>query len=149
MFMNTFQHESNPGEVPRLSRFSPMMEQQVELIAKSMKTKSCEMDSIPTHILKAMFPMVIPVITQIVNLLLSDGLFHESWKVAMVRPLIKKLGLQLINSNYRPVSNLTFLSKLIKKCICSQLNTHCLSYNLQPDHQSAYRPGYSCETSLL
>ena len=62
---------------------------------------------------------------------------------------LKKLGLQLINSNYRPVSNLTFLSKLIKKCMWSQLNTHCLSYNLQPDYQSGYRPGYSCETSLL
>ena len=75
MFKNIPQYESTPVEVPRLSRFSPMMKEQVELIAKSMKTNSCEMESIPTHILKTMFPVVIPVITQIVNLLLSNGLF--------------------------------------------------------------------------
>ena len=45
--------------------------------------------------------------------------------------------------------NTTFISKLIKKCMWQQVNSHCLNYNLQPGYQSAYRPSYSCETSLL
>ena len=114
-----------------------------------MKTKSCEQDSIPAEILKSMLPSVLPAIMRIVNLSLSEGLFHATWKTAMVKPLLKKLGLQLINANYRPVSNLKFLSKLVKKCMWSQLSQHCLNYNLQPDYQSAYRGGYSGETSFL
>ena len=149
MFNGIAQYESTPAEVPKLTRFSPMSETQVELIVKSMKTKSCKQDGIPTNVLKSMLPSVLPAITKIVNLSLSDGLFHASWKTAIVKPLLKKLGLQLINSNYRPVSNLKFLSKLTEKCMWSQLNEHCLNYNLQPDYQSAYREGYSCETSLL
>ena len=126
-----------------------MTEKQVELMVKNMKTKSYKQDSIPTDILKAMLPSVLSAIMKIVNLSLSEGLFHASWKTATVKPLLKKLGLQLINSNYRPVGNLKLLSKLIEKCMWSQLYKHCLSYNLQPDYQSAYREGYSWETSFL
>ena len=46
--------------------------------------------------------------------------FLDDSVTAMVKPLLKKLGLQLINTNYRPVSNLKFLSKLVKKCMWSQ-----------------------------
>ena len=124
-----------------------MTEKQVELILKNMKTKSCKQDSMPTDIVNTMLLSVLLAIMKIVNLSLSEGLFHASWKTATVKPLLKKLGLQLINSNYGPVSNLKFLSKLIEKCMWLQLNEHCLSYNLQPDYQSSYREG-SCETSL-
>ena len=47
------------------------------------------------------------------------------------------------------MSNLTFVSKLIEKCIWEQVSNHCLTYNLQPDYQSAYREHYSCKMSLL
>ena len=91
LFQGIFQYESIPTEVPRLTRFSPMTENQVELIVKNMKTKSCEQNSIPTDILN--LPSVLPAITKIVNLLLSERLFHASWKTATVKPLLKKLGL--------------------------------------------------------
>ena len=68
---------------------------------------------------------------------------------AVVRPLPKRLGLQLILSNYRPVSNLTFVSKIIECCMLLQLSQHCDNYDLQPDYQSAYREHYSCETAVL
>ena len=63
--------------------------------------------------------------------------------------IVKKLGLQLIHSNYRPVSNLTFISKVIERCMLLQLSQHCASHNLQPDYQSAYREHYSCKTAIL
>ena len=68
---------------------------------------------------------------------------------SVVRPLLKKLELQLILSNYRPVSNLTFVSKVIEQCMLLQLSMHCKDYNLQPDYQSAYREHYSCETAII
>ena len=70
-------------------------------------------------------------------------------KKAIVRPLLKKIGLELVNKNYRPVSNLSFISKLVERCMLSQFNTQCKEYDLMPDYQSAYHKNYSCETSLL
>ena len=66
-----------------------------------------------------------------------------------MKPLHKKLGLDLINSNYQPVSNLSFLYKLVEKCMWLQLSNHCQDHRLLPDYQSAYRPNCSCETNLL
>ena len=69
--------------------------------------------------------------------------------MAIVQLLLKKVGLQLIMSNFRPVSNLSFISKIIEKCMLLQLSHHCDNYSLQPDYQSAYREHYSCETAIL
>ena len=148
-FKDIPQYQSMPESVPKLCKFALMTEEQVELIVKSMKTKSCELDPISMHLLKQLLPTILPCITRVVNLSLSEGLFHEDGKTAIVRPLLMKVGLQLINSNYCPVSNLMFISKPIEKCMWHQVNQHCVTYKLQPDYQSAYRPHYSCETSLL
>ena len=119
------------------------------LIIKQMKTKSCELDDIPTNILKQMLPWVIKLITKIVNMSLEEGVFCTNWKLAVVRLLLKKIGLELIKSNYRPVSNLPFISKVVERCMLLQLSRHCDDFNLQPDYQSAYRENYSCETAVL
>ena len=51
--------------------------------------------------------------------------------------------------NYRPVSNLPFLSKILERIVLSQLLAHLDRYNLLSPVQSAYRPQYSTETALL
>ena len=66
-----------------------------------------------------------------------------------MKPLIKILGHELINKNYRPVSNLCFLSKLVEKCVLDQLMDHCNSNDLLLDFHSAYCQNYSTETSLI
>ena len=73
----------------------------------------------------------------------------ETWKLATVRPLLKKIGLDLIDKNYRPVSNLPFLSKVLEKAALDQFIAHCDNHSLLPDYQSAYRQHYSCETALI
>ena len=115
----------------------------------SLKSKSYELDTIPTHILKQMMPTVLPLINKIVNISLTKGEFHRNWKTAIVLPLLKKIGLDLIHANFRPVSNLSFISKVIECCMLLQLSQHCEEFNLQPDYQSAYREHYSCETAVL
>ena len=77
------------------------------------------------------------------------GASVENGRRLVVRPLLKCLGLQLILANFRPVSNLTFVSKVIERCMLLQLSQHCDNHNLQPDYQSAYREHYSCETAVL
>ena len=51
--------------------------------------------------------------------------------------------------NYRPVSNLPFVSKVLEKVVCSRIEKHLISNNLDEQHQSAYRKFHSTETALL
>ena len=135
--------------VPPLRQFKELSEEQVKKCINSMATKSCELDVIPMSLLKQMLPTFLPHITKIVNTSLKTEVFVESWKEAIVRPLLKKAGLGLINSNYRPVSNLSFVSEVLEKCALDQFTEHCDKYGLIPSYQSAYRPMHSCETALV
>ena len=57
--------------------------------------------------------------------------------------------MEFIKSSYRPVSNLSYISKLAEKAMLEQINIHCNAHNLLLDYQSAYRENRSCETVLL
>ena len=108
-------HYSPEAEgMPELKCFAPMMQQEVSEVISNLKSKSCKLDPIPTTVLKVMVPKILPLITKIVNTSLGDGVFCREWKTAVVRPLLKKLGLDLIFPNYRPVSNLIIISKVIE-----------------------------------
>ena len=72
-----------------------------------------------------------------------------AWKSAVVKPLLKKPGLECIFKNYRPVSNLPTISMLIKKAAIKQIQEHSDRNNTTPAHQSAYKVNHSCETALL
>ena len=66
-----------------------------------------------------------------------------------MRPLQKKQGNNTNETNYRPISNLSFSSKIAEKAKLQQLLNHAEANNLIPEYQSAYRPFHSCETSRL
>ena len=88
--------------------------------------------------------------TSICNLSLSCADFSDSLKIAFVTPLIKKLTLDCeILKNYRPVSNLSFLSKLIERIVSAQFIEHLKLNGLYEVYQSAYKQFHSTETALL
>ena len=132
----TYCHISS--DPPEFLEFELMTEEEVGKIIKGMPAKMCDMDIIPTTLLKDALPGLLPIITRIANASMTQGMFPSSWKIALVKPLLKKLSLELSESNYRPVSNLPFLSKVVEKCVLSRFNKHCAKYNLMPDYQSAY-----------
>ena len=103
-----------------------------------MPSKCCELDVMSLTILKQILPSVITPITKLINESLEKGVFEDKWKtaIAIIKPLLKKVSLELICKNYRPVSNLSFLSKILEKCVLLQFNTHCLENNLLPGYQS-------------
>ena len=84
-----------------------------------------------------------------INLSLSTGTLPSSWKDAIVLPSLKSGKKELIMENYRPLSNLPFISKLCEKVVAMQLTDHLLRNNLIEPFQSAYRPNDSMETALL
>ena len=85
----------------------------------------------------------------IVNQSLTTREFLDNWKMAIVRPLIKSPNLDTELKNYRPISNLSFLSKIVEKAAQLQLQEHFDQQSLLPKHQSAYRQHHSTEKKLL
>ena len=75
------------------------MEDQVEKIIRSMPSKCCELDVMPPTILKQIIPSVITPITKHINESLEKGVFADKWKTAIIKPLLKKVGLELICKN--------------------------------------------------
>ena len=76
-------------------------------------------------------------------------MFAKEWMITLLHHLIKKAGLDVIKSNFQPVSNLSFISTVGGKTAIGQLAQHADYYDLLPQYQSAYRKNHSCETSLL
>ena len=103
----------------------------------------------PYNIPKKVFKHCLTSIVKIVNLLLATEEFCNRWKSTVVQPLLKAISKGRVKTNYRPVSNLPFISKIIEKCTLNHLTTHCNTHSLLPEYQSAYRKFYCYETSLL
>ena len=77
------------------------------------------------------------------------GVFPTEWKLAFVKPLIKKPGLATTLKNYRPVSNHCFISKISEQAVISQQKEHMEQKCLLPILSSAYRQGHSTKSALL
>ena len=121
----------------------------IKLIMKS-SSKSCDLDPIPTSLLKDCLDILIKPITDIINLSIKTSTFPEKFKEAHVKPLLKKSSLSKNDlKNYRPVSNLNFISKILEKIVASRLQSHISNNGLANPMQSAYRKNHSTESALL
>ena len=93
---------------------------------------------------------MLPFIADIINDSLGESYVSPLFKEAIVRPLLKKTDLDKeMYKNYRPVSNLPYLSKVLEKVVVARLEHHLDSNSLHDDVQSAYRSCHSTETALL
>ena len=112
--------------------------------------KSCELDPIPSKLLIECLDSILPSLTDLFNSSLASGIFPQCFKSALVTPILKKRCLDHNDlNNYRPVSNLCFIAKILEKLVLSQVSSYLNSHNLYNTCQSAYRPGHSTETALL
>ena len=135
---------------PAFNAFMPVTEDAVYKCISESPTKSCSLDPIPTFLLKDCLDILLSSITKLVNHSLIEGSFPNSFKKAVVTPLIKKASLPRDDlKNYRPVSGLCFQSKLVERVVARQLTSHINNNKLDNPHQSAYKPGHSMETALL
>ena len=117
--------------------------------------KSCNkvvpvIDTIAGPLLKCNVNTLAPVLTRVVNSSIETSIVPCVMKHAVVTPLIKKTGLDPEKmTNYRPISNLSFVSKLLEKHVATQVRQHLEENGLFDVFQSAYRPAHSCETALV
>ena len=113
-------------------------------------TKSCSLDPVPTFLLREFIDLLLPFVTRMVNASLVRGRLPASQRHAIVTPRLKKQGLDTSDmSNYRLVSNLSYISKVMERAVVIRLNEYLVANNLLPRFQSAYRRRHSTETAML
>ena len=118
------------------------------LISRS-SNKSCCLDPIPAQLTKLYMDELVPIITLITNMSPTSGVMPSNLKEAVLIPLLKKICLDLeLLKNFRPVSNLTFLPKLIERVFALRLHDHMKINNMYEEFQSSYRKFHSTETAL-
>ena len=140
--------EYEPPKV-ELTSFRQLKEEEIRDIIMNSSNATCKLDPIPTWLVKLCVDELKTVITKIINMPLHDGYVPEAWKVAILVPILKKLGLEALFENFRPVNNLSFVSKIAEKAVVGQMLNHCEDNAPLPINQSAYRPFNSTETALV
>ena len=119
-------------------------------LIRSTKPKSSCVDYIPTSLLKSCPEVFGALLCRLANLSFTEGVFPHSFKLAAVSPLLKKAGLdQSLPSNYRPISNLNNISKILERLFLISFQSHVTSCPAFNRLQSAYRPRHSTETALI
>ena len=103
--------------------------------------KSCELDPITSKLLIECLYSILPSLTDLFNSSLASGIFPQCFKSALVTPILKKKCLDHNDlNNYRPVSNLCFIAKIMEKLVLSQVSSYLNSHNLYNTCQSAQIP---------
>ena len=116
-----------------------MTEKTVEKAIKSLKMKkSSGADSLSQEQLKLGIEELVKPLTKIINQSIKEGKFPENWKKAIVTPILKK-GSTKDKNNYRPVSCLMVLSKVLEKIVCSQITDFMEQNDLLPENQHGFR----------
>jgi hypothetical protein len=133
----------------KLHTMEMVSEKELVKIIMNSPSKSSPQDPLPTWLLRKLLASLLPAIHSIVRLSLLHGL-PSLYKFALITPIIKKDNLDKDTlGNYRPVSNLPFLSKVTERVVALRLQNHLNANKSNDLHQSAYRPHHSCETALL
>ena len=129
--------------------FTDLSETDLLDVMSSLGNKCCDLDILPADKFKECSKSMLPFVLHLINLSFNTGTFPSAFKKALLNPDIKNATLDKNTySNYRPVSNLSFFSKLLEKCASRQLIKHLESNDLFGNFQSAYRKFHSCETAM-
>ena len=139
-----------PFDPPKLTVFTQVTQDEIGKIISKSPTKSCLLDPLPTFLIEECIDILLPSITKLVNCSVREGLVPDGLKKAVVTPLIKKASLPVDDlKNYRPVSGLRVISKLVERVVAKQLVDNIHRHGLDNSYQSAYKSGHSTETALL
>ena len=117
-------------------------------VSRLSASRAVGVDGIPITAIRSCLPAVGPLILHLVNSSISTLTFPDSWKVAIVTP-IHKSGDQKHPGNFRPISILPSLSKILEKVVCSQLTSYLITNQILSPSQYAYRPSHSTEDAVL
>ena len=119
-----------------------------EAIRDMRPSTSCGVDGLTPRLLKQCGPAIYRPLLHIVNLSLEQSIFPDSWKTGCITPLFKE-GDTAVPANYRPISILPSLSKILERIAHTQIYSYLTANNLLADEQAGFRKGHSTGTCLM
>lgn len=128
--------------------FFEVTEEKVSRIISQIKTQARGIDNIDIKIISLITPHLTPIITFLINKCLMSSKFPSLWKMANVIPVPKNNN-PISHSDFRPISILCCMSKILEKIVNEQLNQHFLHSKALPSTQSGFRKAHSTTTALL
>ena len=132
-----------------LSSFSPTCYDELSKLVREHGIKIGPGDILPPHLMKKHIEILLPHLVKLVNLSLSTA-SCDGIKEAHITPILKALSLDFeVFKNYRPVSILSFISKLTERVVHSRLTSYLNENSLHSPSQFGYKKHHSCETMLL
>ncbi|XP_031333905.1 uncharacterized protein LOC116163917 [Photinus pyralis] len=129
-------------------KFSTVETSHVAKIISGIKSTAYGSDGININILRLFCPIIEPYLTHVINMVLLTSIYPEAWKKAVITPLPKTPRPNEFK-DLRPISILPVMSKIIEKIMNDQLRAYVDAKHIIPDHQSGFRPNYSCTTALI
>ena len=117
-----------------------------KIIANLKSTGATGHDQISTHVIKKFAQVLIPYITKVINLSIMTSNYPQIWKHGVISPVPKKGDLSL-DKNWRPVTLLPILSKILEAVLNSQLKHHMEENRILGPSQHAYRKYKSTHTA--
>ncbi len=135
--------------VVKLKSFESLSFQDTHDVIMQLSSASCKFDPIPPWLVKLCSLELVPSIIKIVNSSLKRVESPDYWKIALLKPILKKRSMKPLFENFRPVSNLLFLSKITERSVANQLLRHSEKNAPLPICQSGFRNYHLTETALL
>ena len=135
--------------VPYMDSFVVSESEVLSMLNSLDPNKSTGPDDIPTKLLKISAILIVEPLTKLFNKSLNQGIFSNSWKTANIKPIFKNKGSPANPTNYRPISLLSCISKMLEKIVFKNIYTHLSNNNLLSDKQSGYRPKHSTQLQLI
>ena len=150
MILAEFTEDDTSPPDSELSILLPTSMEELSKMIYPIASKSCCLDPLPAKLLVPQLNGLLPVICSIINLSLESGHMPSTLKNAVLAPTLKKPSLDYqVFVNFRPISNLKMVSKVIEKIVASRLTSYLDENNLRELFQSAYKRYHSCETALI
>lgn len=147
--INQTDHPNQAHHVAESFFLQPVSENEIIEIIASLKNGCSHIgDGISNNILKITHQFLIKPFKYLINLIFSKGFYPDCFKNAVIIPL-HKAGSRYMVSNYRPISLINNLNKVIEKCIKRRLCHFLNEKNLLSNKQFAYKQGYSTEDALI
>ena len=136
-----------PPSHSRSFYLTPVPEQECCKLIAGLKNSRTSKNVLPIHLFKLLSPIIAPPLTRIINECFKKAIFPNCLKVGRVIQIYKS-GNKTDPSNYRPITTLPYISKLIEKCLTSRLVAFFDKFSLLTEFQYGFRAGISTENAI-